>query len=356
MAFTNITNNDIITSDSIYYSMLILVDSASIDGTNIVSLSSSVSSEKGALLWLQDGGTGWKFGISKTSTVGALDPVYAAATSTKTDTIIVVVKYGFRTLSSTNDIVELWVNPDLSGTEPAPEVSLTDNGIGDLTDFNFLEFYEQSYAESTYYYIDGVRIAPDWANAPLPVQLSSFAATSTLLGVELQWTTESEVNNYGFEVERRAVGGVAEWSRIGFVQGAGTSSAGRDYSFTDTEVSHGRYAYRVKQIDLNGAFTYYGAMEVEVGIAPQNLALEPNFPNPFNPSTSIAFTVPQDGRATLKVFNVLGQEVAVLFDEEATAGRAYRQTFDASSLPTGVYISRLEFGGQMVMRKMLFVK
>jgi hypothetical protein len=101
---------------------------------------------------------------------------------------------------------------------------------------------------------------------------------------------------------------------------------------------------------------YYSAAEVEVGLGPKELALEPNYPNPFNPSTNITFTVPVDGRAALKVYNMLGQEVAVLFDEEAVAGRVYQKTFDASSLPTGVYVSRLEFGGQSVMRKMLFVK
>jgi len=206
--------------------------------------------------------------------------------------------------------------------------------------------------------IAGIRVAQDWGNAPLPVQLTNFAASASRFGVDLHWSTASELNNYGFDIERRSVGGVeaSEWTRVGFVQGAGTSSETREYSFTDSDPGFGRYAYRIKQIDMNGAFTYYGAAEVEVGVAPKDLALDPNYPNPFNPSTNISFTVPQDGHATLKVFNMLGQEVATLFDEEAIAGRQYKQTFDASSLPTGVYVSRLDFGGQSVMRKMMFVK
>lgn len=152
------------------------------------------------------------------------------------------------------------------------------------------------------------------------------------------------------------VQGDESWHVVGFVRGAGTSTASQEYSFTDSNVEPGRYAYRIKQIDFGGAYTYYSAAEVEVGAMPNELALEPNYPNPFNPSTSISFTVPQDGPAVLKVFNMLGQEVATLFNEEAVAGRLYKATFDASSLPTGVYVSRLEFGGQAVMRKMLFVK
>jgi len=86
------------------------------------------------------------------------------------------------------------------------------------------------------------------------------------------------------------------------------------------------------------------------------LALEANYPNPFNPSTNIAFSVPENGRVALKVFNIIGQEVAVLFDGIAEAGKLYQQSFDASQLPTGLYFSRLEFGGKSLMRKMLFVK
>ncbi|MBI4418224.1 MAG: T9SS type A sorting domain-containing protein, partial [Ignavibacteriales bacterium] len=146
------------------------------------------------------------------------------------------------------------------------------------------------------------------------------------------------------------------WTVVGFVRGAGTSTTPQEYSFTDSNVEPGRYAYRIKQIDFGGSFTYYSAAEVEIGLGPKELALEPNYPNPFNPSTNITFTIPEDGRAVLKVYNMLGQEVATLFNEDAVAGRLYRATFDASSLPTGVYVSRLEFGGQAVMRKMLFVK
>ncbi|GJQ19925.1 MAG: hypothetical protein HBSIN02_02800 [Bacteroidia bacterium] len=301
--------------------------------------------------------------MSKVSTFGAAAPTYTSSAYAKNDTHVVVIKYTFNTGSTIDDEVRLWVNPDLSGAEPAADVVKSDNGIGDAQGFNYVEFLEQLSADSTFYYVDGVRIATTWSEAPLPVQLTNFAAVAGRSGVDLTWSTATEVNNYGFEIERRVVQGSRfqvqgneTWTVVGFVRGAGTSTAPQEYSYSDFGLDPGRYAYRIKQIDFAGTYTYYSAAEVEVVGMPKELALEPNYPNPFNPSTNISFTVPQDGPAVLKVFNMLGQEVATLFNEEAVAGRLYKATFDASSLPTGVYVSRLEFGGQAVMRKMLFVK
>ncbi|MEX1139413.1 MAG: T9SS type A sorting domain-containing protein [Bacteroidota bacterium] len=280
---------------------------------------------------------------------------YSYSTGT---TYLFVVKYEFNSLSGTDDLVKLWIfsDPTLPASEgEAGTPVATSEDPGTNTDAISLDGLE-ILSNLSDLYIDGIRVANSWSDAPLPVQLTNFAATSSRFGVDLQWSTATEINNYGFDIERRSVGSEDSWSTVGFVQGAGTSTSARDYSYTDSNVEPGRYAYRIKQIDMSGAFTYYSAAEVEVGLGPKELALEPNYPNPFNPSTNITFTVPVDGRAALKVYNMLGQEVAILFDEEAVAGRVYQKTFDASSLPTGVYVSRLEFGGQSVMRKMLFVK
>lgn len=209
---------------------------------------------------------------------------------------------------------------------------------------------------------NGPYMGADEASSALPVQLVSFTTSANRLDAVLRWTTATEVNNYGFEVERRAVQGSgltvqgSEWSKVGFVQGAGTSSSPRDYFYVDAGLPAGRYAYRIKQMDNDGTFEYFTSAELEVGVAAKVLALESPFPNPFNPSTSIEFTLPERGRAVLKVFNIIGQEVAELFNDVAEGGLIYQARFDASALPSGVYISRLEFNGQSVMQKMLFVK
>jgi opacity protein-like surface antigen len=190
----------------------------------------------------------------------------------------------------------------------------------------------------------------------LPVQLSSFAAAMDYRNARLSWSTATETNNHGFEIERRAVGGNGAWAKVGFVAGAGTSTSPREYSYVDANVRPGRYAYQLKQIDTDGKYSYSGSVEIEVGAAAREFALTEAFPNPFNPATTIEFSVPNDGHATLKVFNVLGQEVATLFNGIATAGRFNQARFDASSLPTGLYFSRLEFDGKSMMKKLMLTK
>jgi len=189
----------------------------------------------------------------------------------------------------------------------------------------------------------------------LPVQLTSLTGTLANNDVRLAWSTASEVNNYGFTVERRRLGSI-DWSEVGFVPGSGTSSSPKEYSFTDRKPDPGRYAYRIKQTDYDGSFAYYGGVEIEVGGSANTFSLHPNYPNPFNPSTNIEFSVPQRGQATVKVYDIQGREVAVLFNGEAEAGRLYRLTFDASGLASGIYIYDAQFGGQRIVRKMSFMK
>ncbi|MGB2867716.1 MAG: T9SS type A sorting domain-containing protein [Bacteroidota bacterium] len=194
----------------------------------------------------------------------------------------------------------------------------------------------------------------DEAATVLPVQLTSFTATASRLSAKLQWSTASEVNNYGFDVERRSLGS-SSWTKVGFVAGAGASSAARQYSYID-QAPAGRYAYRLKQINADGSFQYYGNAEVELGLMPKELSLNPNYPNPFNPSTTVEFVVPENGHASLKVYDIVGREVTTLFEGNAEAGRLYRSTFNASHLASGTYISVLHYGSQRVVRKMLLTK
>ena len=206
------------------------------------------------------------------------------------------------------------------------------------------------------------------SSSPLSVELSAFTVEANRLSTLLCWRTETETNNAGFEVERRLVRGLGlqvgeesnhepeTWNRIGFVAGAGTSNVPHDYSFDDKNLAAGRYAYRLKQLDQSGSFSYSQAAEVELGIAPREFTLGQNYPNPFNPSTTIEFTIPNDGRATLKIFDIAGREVATLVDEEMKASVIQKATFDASRLSTGLYVARLESGGKNLLMKMVLVK
>ena len=195
------------------------------------------------------------------------------------------------------------------------------------------------------------------SNSPLPVELTSFKATTSLANVYLNWSTATEVNNYGFEIQRQKTeirNQKSEWENIGFVQGSGNSNSPKEYSFTDTPTGGQQFQYRLKQIDFDGKFEYSETIEVKLE-TPANFALLQNFPNPFNPSTIIRFELPKESNVTLKVFNILGEEVTTLINKVMTPGRQ-EVTFDGSKLASGMYIYRIQAGNFVEVKKLLLLK
>ncbi|RKY96604.1 MAG: hypothetical protein DRQ13_05715 [Ignavibacteriae bacterium] len=187
----------------------------------------------------------------------------------------------------------------------------------------------------------------------VPVELTSFTANVNNSGqVELNWSTATETNNQLFEIERRAENG--QFSTIGYVEGHGTTTEPQNYSYTDVSVSTGIYYYRLKQLDFLGSYEYFDEIEVDVN-GPLSFDLEQNYPNPFNPSTNIKFSVPESGDVRLAVYNLVGEEVAVLVDGFSEAG-FFEVTFNASSLPSGAYFYKLQSGNSVVAKKMLLMK
>jgi hypothetical protein len=200
----------------------------------------------------------------------------------------------------------------------------------------------------------------------LPIQMASFAASVIRDNdVEVTWKTMSETNNYGFEVYRKR-DGTDNWLKIAFVNGHGTTLAPQSYSYLDRSVPFGKYYYRIKQIDLDGKSETFPEMEVAIGVAPGAFVLAQNYPNPFNPSTLIEFVVPQNGFATVKVYNMLGQEVATLFEGNAEAGRINTVRFsatggsafggNASNLSSGLYFYTLRSAGKTETKRMVLMK
>ncbi len=193
----------------------------------------------------------------------------------------------------------------------------------------------------------------------LPVQVESFQAALSERGVLLRWRTVTEADNLGFEVERRSIAGAGTrnpgFMKVGFVAGAGTSTSPREYSFADAPAA-GRYAYRLKQIDRTGVPAYTGEIEVEVGSGARRFHLAEPYPNPFNPSTSIEFSLAAPGLASLTIYTILGQEVASLFNGPADAGRIYRVSWNAEDVPSGLYFSRLQSGTATTVKRLLLTK
>ena len=173
-----------------------------------------------------------------------------------------------------------------------------------------------------------------------PVELTSFTSTVNSNTVELKWTTATETNNYGFEVQKK-IGN--SYITIGFVKGNGTSSVCRQYSFADKGLQLGKYSYRIKQVDFNGVFVYSDEISADVKVL-SSFSLDQNYPNPFNPSTKIKFNLPNDSKVSLKVFNLLGEEVMTVINKNMTAG-LHEVTINASNLKSGVYFYSIEATG-----------
>ncbi len=191
----------------------------------------------------------------------------------------------------------------------------------------------------------------------LPVELMTFTAALHGKSVELKWNTATEVNNVGFEVERKIINNeqltMNNWSKIGFVEGNGTTHAQHAYSFVDANAV-GKTSYRLKQIDRDGKFEYSNVVEVTVsGIT--SFGLDQNYPNPFNPTTTISYQLSSNSFTTLKVYDAIGREVASLVNEMKEAG-TYSATFDGSKLSSGIYFYILRSGNFTLTKKLTLMK
>ena len=202
-----------------------------------------------------------------------------------------------------------------------------------------------------------LRIASDI----VPVELTSFTAILESDNVTLNWQTATEMNNSGFEIERKQVGspqssvGNQDWNVVGFVPGFGTTTEPKSYSFIDENLSSGKYQYRLKQIDFDGTFEYSNTIDVEI-TSPTEFSLEQNYPNPFNPSTNIKYTIGSRQFVTLKIFNSLGEEIETLVNEIQEAGVHSKFFILNSTLPSGVYYYQFKAGSFFETKKMILMK
>lgn len=189
---------------------------------------------------------------------------------------------------------------------------------------------------------------------PLPVKLASFTAAARSNTVSLLWKTLSELNNSGFEIERKNP--ESGWVKLGFIQGRGTVNTPSEYSYEDKNLPAGRYQYRIRQIDHNGNFEYHELSGgVEIGV-PLKFSLSRNYPNPFNPSTKIDFSLPVESRVSLIVYDIAGREVARLLNNEFRKADYHSVEFNAGTLPSGAYFYRLSAGSFTAAGKMICIK
>jgi photosystem II stability/assembly factor-like uncharacterized protein len=189
----------------------------------------------------------------------------------------------------------------------------------------------------------------------VPVELSLFSASVNNNNIFLSWSIETELNNRGFEVERK-VSTSNDWTSLGFIEGRGTSSEPKTYVYQDFNVNSGiSYNYRIRQTDYDGSVTVYNLAETVTFGTPINFELAQNYPNPFNPSTTITFSIPQKSDVSVKIYDILGNEVTTLVNETREAGR-YNVNFNASKYSSGVYFYSIKAGNFIETKKMNLLK
>lgn len=189
---------------------------------------------------------------------------------------------------------------------------------------------------------------------PQPVELLSFSYSLSGNNVLLKWITSIEINNSGFEVQRKN-NAQDQWQVLGFINGNNNSTNVHEYSYSDNNLNTGTYSYRLKQIDFNGNFEYLNLYESVFIGNPVSIQLFQNYPNPFNPNTKISFQLPTSGNIELSVYDIKGMMIENILNGEFNEGY-YNINFSAENLPSGIYFYRLNFNGNSVSKKMIVSK
>ena len=192
---------------------------------------------------------------------------------------------------------------------------------------------------------------------PTPVELTALSASVSGSNINIIWSTATELNNKGFSVERKTETGT--YKEVVFVNGKGTSTEKTNYNVVDKDVAQGKYFYRLKQVDFDGTSEYSSEIEVNVGL-PLSYSLEQNYPNPFNPSTTIKYDIPFDGVVKIKIYNTVGEEVAVIVNELQKAGKYQTvwngKNISGNSVSSGIYFYKIEAGSFTATKKMMLLK
>ena len=340
---------------SVYASFLINVDSAGTAGDYFFHLGPNpLGSAYRARVYVKgdsaSGGTaGFKFGLSKSGGTGALAAVYSTANYKYKTTYLLVVKYQIVTdTTGGDDIVKLYVNPDLNAGEPANADLMQVDTASNSKDrpMGIIALRQGSVGYGMW--ISGIRVALNSWSTVVPVELKNFTASSVKNNVELKWATATETQNQGFKVLRNG-------KEITFVEGNGTSAKEHTYSFIDKNVTDGSYKYELQQLDYDGTLKSVASTEVNVVSNPAGYALFESYPNPFNPSTIISYNMPVSGKVVVKVFDVTGKEVKTLVNDVKESGM-HKITFDASGLSSGVYYCSMQSGSFFQTKKLMLVK
>ena len=345
--FSAVSENGETFYESFLINTTLTADLSATDNTSdgyFVSFKPSGSSARRCNVIVKKGSSENKFNIGIIKTSSNLS-WYSTELNTN-ETYLIVIAYEFKAGA---DLAKLWVNPAITGTEPIADVRGSDGS--DAASLDCIEFAQGEFSGD--FEIDGLRVSKTWDTSVLPVELSSFTADINGNQIFLEWKTATELNNYGFELQRN-VNCQKVWEKIAFIPGNGTCNSEKNYSYNDIAETNGIIKYRLKQIDCDGKYKFYYCENIESN-AIQSDKLFQNFPNPFNPETTIKFQVFYEGNVKINIYNILGQRIKTIYDEYKMPG-IYSVYFNAGDLPSGVYIYSLDKDNISIKKKMHLIK
>lgn len=258
-----------------------------------------------------------------------------------------------KSTGATNFMLDFTLPTLLGGTLT---VKINDNVTGTIVNETFTAPGTHNYTLTLN--LTELKITMQYSAFVVPVEFTSFTANTNGSQVILNWKTATETNNLGFEIERKSE--KTNWSKIGYMEGKGTTTEPSEYTFIDKTINNasGKLYYRLKQMDYDGTISF--SDEISVEFTPAKFSLNQNYPNPFNPATTIGYALPSASKVKLEVFNAIGQKVRTLVDASQEAGY-FEVNFNASNLPSGIYFSVLTTesvnGAQgKIVKKMMLLK
>ncbi len=341
-----------INSGSVYVSFILNVsNSGGTTGDYFMNLcdlaGSSIGGNFRCRVMVKDGtNTGtFKLGISKGS--AGVNTTFTSNDYNTNQDYIVVVKYSFSSVTDT--CYGFIFNSAIPTTEPVANIAsinATDIALSDLTAVGSLCLRQGSVGTGAVT-IDGIRVATTWTNTPLPVQFKSFTASKGDNAVNLKWSTASESNNKGFEIQRSVNG--AKYQAVGFVKGAGNSNITKTYSYTDANNTTGNVCYRLKQIDVNGASEFSKVTCVNIEAVKTTEVI--TTPNPFNASLNVKYNSLNEGSANMQIIDMLGkthQNTNMIVNKGENT-----LTIDTEALPLGIYFIRITNGTEVTTQRIV---
>ena len=276
--------------------------------------------------------------------------------------------YNAMTVTNTLSKVSLQINT-INGAVPGDEITHVPgfNGLGEKIATVQLDIVQPVTITLIFNVIDCGIVSPNVSNSAtgvwvgffsgtLPVELSSFSSSINRNDVALNWATSAEVNNSGFEIERKSVSDNSGWDKIGFVNGNGNSHNDNYYRFDDRGLKTGKFNYRLKQIDYNGNYEYFDlSNEIIIGV-PAKFELSQNYPNPFNPATKINFSLPLDTKISLNIYDISGRLISTLIKNEFRTANYYTVEFNGFNLASGTYFYTIQTDRNNETKKMILLK